>query len=90
MTKLKMAQVIWWDEMHKKCIIGGQQGSKATHFVQFPRDENGKIDLVNGAYDKSEVSYLNVKDEKEVRLCLGCAMVEGAEGTEGIGVEEGR
>jgi hypothetical protein len=69
MPKLKMAQVVWWDEMHKKCFIGGRQGgSKATHFVRFPRDYNRKIDLVKGAYDTSEVSYLYVKYEKEVRL----------------------
>jgi hypothetical protein len=56
MLKLTMAQVIWWDKTQKKCIIGGQQGGKATQFVRFPRDDNGKIDLVNGAYDESEVS----------------------------------
>jgi hypothetical protein len=39
---------------------------------------------VNGEHDKSEVSYLNVKCEKEVRLCLRCALVSDTErGEEG-------
>jgi hypothetical protein len=59
MSKLKMAQAVWWDKKHKKCIIGGQQGRKTTNFVRFPRDDNGKIDLVNGSYNESEVSFLN-------------------------------
>ncbi len=84
MSKLKMAQAVWWDKKHKKCIIGGQQGRKTTNFVRFPRDDNGKIDLVDGSYDDSKVSYLNVKYEKEVRLCLGCALVSDTErGEEG-------
>jgi hypothetical protein len=42
----------------------------------FPRDENGKVvDTKNGKHDMTELSYLNVKYKKEIRLILGCDMV---------------
>jgi hypothetical protein len=37
---------------------------------------NGRLDLDEGTYDETEVTYLSVKYEKEVRLCLGCAITE--------------
>jgi hypothetical protein len=57
MDPLEQSQVVWWDETHKKCVIGGLQGGAATHFVRFPRDKNGRLDLDNGTYYDTEVSY---------------------------------
>jgi hypothetical protein len=80
MRPLKPQQVAWWDETHRKCIIGGQRAG-ATHYVRFPRTPEGKLDLEGGKYDESEVAWVNVKYEKEVRLCLGCRIYEKADGT---------
>ena len=56
-------------------------GGDATHYVRLPRNENGKIDIENGMYDDADDVYiLKVKFDKEVRLCLGCAMIENEEG----------
>ena len=80
MKPLKPQQVAWWDETHRKCIIGGQRAG-ATHYVRFPRTPDGKLDLEAGKYDDTEVAWVNVKYEKEVRLCLGCGIKEEADGT---------
>jgi hypothetical protein len=80
MEPLKPQQVAWWDETHRKCIIGGQRAG-ATHYVRFPRTPEGKLDLEAGNFDDSEVAWVNVKYEKEVRLCLGCGIYEEEDGT---------
>jgi hypothetical protein len=80
MQSLTPQQVAWWDEMHKKCVIGGQQAG-ATHYTWFPPTAKGNLDLEAGEYDSSEVSWVNVKYEKEVGLCLGCGIWEEADGT---------
>jgi predicted RNA-binding protein YlxR (DUF448 family) len=67
MEPLKPQQVAWWDETHRKCIIGGQRAG-ATHYVRFPRTPEGKLDLEAGKYDDSEVAWVKVKYEKEVWL----------------------
>ena len=72
--KIEVDQVVWWDETHKKCTIGGQGKNKET-YVRFPRDEHGKLDLETGRYDLKPVVILNVKYEKEIRLCLGTAVM---------------
>jgi hypothetical protein len=38
------------------------------------------VDLDEGTYNETEVTYLSVKYEKEVRLCLGCAITEDING----------
>jgi hypothetical protein len=80
MRPLKPQQVAWWDETHRKCIIGGQRAG-VTHYVRFPRTPEGKLDLEGGKCDESEVAWVNVKYEKEVRLCLGCGIYEKEDGT---------
>ena len=70
---LDLHQVVWWDETHRKCLIGGLSSSKDYH-IEFPRDEEGKVDI-NGKYSEKKLSRLNVKYEKECRMGLGCAMV---------------
>jgi hypothetical protein len=80
MQSLTPQQVAWWDEMHRKCVIGGQRAG-ATHYIRFLRTTEGKLDLEAGEYDSSEVSWVNVRYEKEVRLCLGCRIREEADRT---------
>ena len=71
---LDLHQVVWWDETHRKCLIGGLSSSKDYH-IEFPRNEEGKIQVEDGKYLNKKISRLNVKYEKECRMGLGCAMV---------------
>jgi hypothetical protein len=71
---LSINQIGFWDETHKKCIIGEAAG-KDFCFI-FPRDENGKIKIDGGVYTETTKSQMNVKYENEVRLALGCGVVE--------------
>jgi hypothetical protein len=81
MEPQSMEGIAWWDETHTKCVIGGI-GNGLSHFhVKFPRDEDGKVDLKNSSYSDEEKSTLKVKYEKEVRLCLGCAVVHNEDGS---------
>ena len=72
--KLELNQIIWWDETHRKCLIGGQSNTREFQ-LQFPRNKSGKFDAIHGEYSKEELSVLNVKYEKECRVGLGVAMV---------------
>ena len=81
LDSLTLSKVAWWDETHKKCTIGGLgHKSKDRKYTVFPRDENNKLDLENGAYDETQVLTLQVKYEKEIRMCLGVAVVEKTDG----------
>jgi hypothetical protein len=45
-------------------------------YVRFKRDSNsGKLDLEDDNYNDKEVVEVHVKFEKEIHLCLGCAIV---------------
>ena len=39
---LHLNQVVWWDETHRKCLIGGLSATKDV-YLRFPRDKNGKV-----------------------------------------------
>ena len=69
---LDIHQVVWWDETHRKCVIGGISASRMMA-LKFQRDENGKLDK-NGEYSEDKVEVLNCKYEKEGRFGLGCAL----------------
>ena len=81
---IELSQVVWWDETHRKCTIGGFSGSRTISY-KFRRDENGKLDDA-GEFSQKEVSVLNCKYEKEGRFGLGCAVVCPRD----TGVEVGR
>ena len=72
--KLALDQIVWWDETHRKCLIGGQNPSKSIQML-FPRNKEGRIDIEKGEYSQERKTILNVKYEKECRLGLGVAMV---------------
>ena len=72
--KLDLDQVVWWDETHRKCLIGGLTTSR-NFSMKFRRDENGKLNHKIGEYSKKKIQILNCKYEKECRFGLGCAMV---------------
>jgi hypothetical protein len=46
LTKLSITKIVWYDETHKKCVIGWDK-NKFTSKACFPRDEHGKLDFVN-------------------------------------------
>ena len=90
-SKLKcfnLDQIVWWDEVHKKCHIGNLRPG-ATEHVQFPRDKEGRYDP-NGEYCEERAKkgdVLQVKYENEVRFCFGVAVKPDEDG--GNGEEEG-
>ena len=71
---LHLDQVVWWDETHRKCLIGGLTTNR-NFTIKFKRDNEGKLDMRNGHFCDKKVQILNCKYEKECRLGLGCAMV---------------
>ena len=74
LTRLDIHQVVWWDETHRKCVIGGISGNRLMA-LSFTRDADGKLDP-NGEYATKKIEVLNCKYEKEGRFGLGCAVVK--------------
>ena len=86
---LDVTKVVFWDEMHRKCVIGDQSsrvGSGKSNFVvSFKRDKAGKLDLVNGEYPVADKSILKVKYESEIRMAFGVNKTHNEKGTGFIG-----
>jgi hypothetical protein len=78
--------VVWWDKTHKKSTIGGLGHTSANRHYAVPKEKFRKLDLLNGTYNETKiVDTLQVKYEKEVRMCLGVAVVKRINGTlEGV------
>ena len=72
---LEVSQVVWWDETHRKCLVGGLSSSK-EFVLKFKRNSEGKLDADNGEYSKEECRKLDCKYEQEGRFGLGCAVIE--------------
>ena len=81
---LELTQIAWWDETHKKPIIGGAGHDSRFSRTQyrFRRDEHGGLDP-EGEYAERK-SQLKAKYLEENRFSLGCAKVE--RGGEEIGL----
>lgn len=86
MPKLEEDQVGWFDECHKKCLIGKQLAAGKDTFFVFPRDENGKIDVANGTYSEEPKFKMKVKYDQEARFCFGAAVVTQEGSNEQVGV----
>ena len=52
---LNIHQVVWWDETHRKCLIGGLSRTKNYH-IMFPRNSTGRVDTKNGEYSNKEIN----------------------------------
>ena len=52
---LHLHQVVWWDETHRKCLIGGLSCTK-NYQILFPRDSSGKLCL-SGKYSKKKCQF---------------------------------
>ena len=46
---LEISQIAWWEETHRKCLIGGISGEKEFS-LRFKRNEDGLLDP-NGMYN---------------------------------------
>ncbi len=64
--------VHWWDESHKKQRIGKVKNGSSIEY-QFPRDEDGKLDLLHGHLSKRGTE-LKMKYEKEARFSTGMCL----------------
>ena len=74
LTMLKLNQVVWYDECHRKCAIGAS-GSRIGNgrpnvSVCFKRNKDGKLDA-SGNYSDEIKKIVKVKYEAEARLCFG-------------------
>ena len=78
--RLAITQIVFWDETHKKVVVGksGTRRGNTNVECRFKRNENGKLDP-NGTYAEPK-SLLKMKYAEEVRLCLGVAQVEREDG----------
>ena len=89
LTCFSSDQFVTWDEVHRKVQPGtDDEGSlpitNNDNIMKFPRDENGKLDMDNGAYSKSEVTKMNCnpnpkswssrRDKKRLFGCGGAKM----------------
>ena len=81
---INLHQVVFWDETHKKCVIGGQGHSSrgADSYCRFYRCPVTKALLaeVDGGELAPEKPELHVKYAKETRLSLGVAKVKQPDG----------
>ena len=79
LSSISEDQFVTWDEVHKKVQPGSDKGTlKSTvkdTVYKFPRDNFGKVDLVNGTYSDEPVSSMKCKYTDEIRLSLGVAVV---------------
>ena len=79
-TKICPAQIVWWDETHKKCHIGDPGTDTASEWTGFARDPDGSgrvLPVAAGGVitEDAHPSCLHVKYEKELRIALGVAVV---------------
>ena len=79
LTNLFVDKFVTWYEVHRKIIPGSDDGYICTmykdHIMNFPRDNNGKLDVSNGTYSREKVTFTKCKYTDEVRLCLGVSSV---------------
>ena len=75
---IDMCRLAYWDESHRKCIIGGCSSRDSYGvYIIFPRDENNPPDI-NGTFTDNNGKrriILNEKYPDEVRFCTGVAKV---------------
>ena len=75
---IDMCRLAYWDESHRKCIIGGCSGRDSYGvYIIFPRDENNRPDI-NGTFTDNNGKrriILNEKYPDEVRFCAGVTKV---------------
>jgi len=84
---LSIHQIAFWDETHKKQVIGGHghDGHSSRTQTRYRRGPTGKLDPNGELADR--LTQLKVKYVKESRFCFGVAWVKYLLGEEGgVGV----
>ena len=80
---LSLAQIAFWDETHKKILVGTMGANNTQYQVRFRRDEFGcPVGAGKTGTLTKEGTRLNMKYSSEVRLCLGVAKQLSSDGTE--------
>ena len=88
LSNINPNRVSYWDETHRKCKIGDRGSREAENvYVSFPKDEHGRLDVAKGKHesDDEQKRIVNVKYEKEVRLCLGVIKLYDEDSKEDVG-----
>lgn len=62
---LSLQQIVFWDETHKKVLIGTEGAGSTKIQYRFPRDESGRLDALGEL--GQEKHYVKVKFEGESR-----------------------
>ena len=70
---LVLEAIGFWDEVHKNCHIGNAR-ERATKYVQFPMDENGRYDPPGTYSGDNGGVVLKVKYPEQGRWCFGVAL----------------
>ena len=55
LAPLKITMIAWWDETHRKCVIGGVAGGSKKALIWFPRDKDGKVDMTGDTHKKKSL-----------------------------------
>jgi len=77
LTPINVHQIVHWDETHVTQCIGATPMGCQRRQLLFRRDDDGRIDLENGAYQEAcRQRQLKMKYLKESRFSLGCAAVK--------------
>ena len=82
LPSLTSTQLVFFDEIHIRQICGPPVTSSVNeHNIQFPRDEEGNVDVKNGQYEtNNQPKKATFKYEQEGSFCLGVAKIESKNG----------
>ena len=79
LNSLFVDQFVTWGEVHRKVMPGSDDGYvrilSKYHIMKFPRDVNGKLDVLTEMYSREKVTLTKCKYTHEFHLCLGAAFV---------------
>ena len=77
LPSLISTQLVLFDEAHIEQVSGLTVPSKVNkHKIRFPRDEEGKIDVITGKYDtNNKPKKATFNYEQEVRFCISVANI---------------
>ena len=83
LPSLTSTQIDFFDEVHIQQVSGPSVTSNLNeHNIQFPRDEEGNIDVNTSKYDTdNQPKKATFKYEQEGRFCLGVSNTESKNGT---------
>ena len=79
LTRLIVDQFVTWDEVCRKVIAGFDDGYVRNpykdHIMKFPRNNNGKLEVSNGAHSIEKLTLTKCNYTDEICLCLSVDVV---------------